>query len=215
MGTRLRTARRQAGYTQDQVAVAVGKSRPLVSLWESGGANPAPDDWEVMARLYNVSIDFLMTGIHARKLSIAGNVSSAITRQIPLIDYVNAGKWGDVNNPFEKGDGFDFVPADASVSDAAFALRVEGDSMSPEFRPGSIIIVDPGVAPNPGDMVVAKLDRDETATFKKFRPRGVGKGGKEVIELVPINPDWPTLVMDGGNPGRIIGTVVSHLRKMR
>jgi SOS-response transcriptional repressor LexA len=215
MSTRLKDARAAVGLIQDEVAEAVGKSRSLVSQWESGDANPTPEDWITLSDLYGRSIDYLMAGRDNRPNKSGGNATPANTKLVPLIDYVSAGAWGSVVNPFENGDGFEFVVAEQPTSDLTFALKVEGDSMSPEFRPGSVIIVDPTIQPNPGDMVVAKLDREEAATFKKYRPRGIDKSGQEVIELVPLNPDWPTLVIDSSNPGRIVGTVVGHLRKLR
>ncbi len=36
-----------------------------------------------------------------------------------------------------------------------------------------------------------------------------------VIELVPLNEDWPTLTISTDNPGHIIGTLVEHRRYRR
>ncbi|MDZ4145395.1 MAG: hypothetical protein U1D29_12840 [Burkholderiales bacterium] len=42
--------------------------------------------------------------------------------------------------------------------------------MLPEFRPGDRVIIDPVIAPQPGDCVVEKSCADEP-TFRKYRPR--------------------------------------------
>ncbi len=84
--------------------------------------------------------------------------------------------------------------------------------MEPDFREGDKVIIDPEIQPRPGDYVVAKLANENEATFKKYRPRGSDKDGRPTIELVPLNPDWPTLVVDSDHPGRIIGTMVEHRR---
>jgi hypothetical protein len=44
-------------------------------------------------------------------------------------------------------------------------LRVQGDSMTPDFPHGCIIVVEPELDPLPGDYVIAKNGDDE-ATFK-------------------------------------------------
>lgn len=86
--------------------------------------------------------------------------------------------------------------------------------MLEEFYPGDIVILDPEVPPQPGDFVVAKLDKDDAVTFRKYRPRGYDGQGKLVIELAPLNDDYPLLVIDQRNPGRVIATLVEH-RKYR
>ena len=84
--------------------------------------------------------------------------------------------------------------------------------MLPDFKPGDRIIVDPAVAPQPGDFVVAKNGHDE-ATFKKYRPRATDAAGNIIFELVPLNEDYPTMRSDT-TPMRIIGTMVEY-RKYR
>jgi len=68
---------------------------------------------------------------------------------------------------------------------------------------------------HPGDIVVAKLEREESATLKKYRSRGNDSEGNEVFELVPLNDDYPTLVVNRSNPGHLIGPVVEHRRKLK
>ncbi len=85
--------------------------------------------------------------------------------------------------------------------------------MLPDFREGDVVIIDPELAPTPGDFVVAKNGENE-ATFKKFRPRGLNEHGEQVIELVPLNEDYPSIRSDA-QPFRIIGTMVEHRRYRR
>jgi len=85
------------------------------------------------------------------------------------------------------------------------AAIVTGESMLPEFQEGDLIIIDPEVVPKPGDFVIAKLDLQVDGAFMKYRPRGTGESGQPIIELVPLNEDWPTQTINAGNPGHIIG----------
>ncbi len=102
---------------------------------------------------------------------------------------------------------------DTDVGARAFALEISGESMLPDFRPGEVIIIDPDCAIKPGDFVVAKTDGDDEATFKKYRPRGHDDNDIEIIELVPLNDDYPSETINAARPGRIIGKMVRHIRK--
>jgi Zn-dependent peptidase ImmA (M78 family)/transcriptional regulator with XRE-family HTH domain len=53
---RLTEAREAAGYSQDQVAVALDVSRPMISYWESGTRIPNDRQLVGLARLYGVDI---------------------------------------------------------------------------------------------------------------------------------------------------------------
>ena len=140
------------------------------------------------------------------------NVSAATRglRQVPRISFVQAGPWREVDDPYAPGAAEDYLLTDLELGPHAFALTIHGDSMTPEFREGDTIIIDPSVKPAPGDFVVAKNDQEE-ATFKKYRPRGVNERGELVIELVPLNDDYPSLRSDC-TPLQIIGTMMEHRR---
>jgi SOS-response transcriptional repressor LexA len=127
-----------------------------------------------------------------------------------LISYVQAGLWREVVDPYAPGAGDDELLTQLSLGPHAFALTIHGTSMLPEFREGDIILVDPDVLPTPGDFVVARNAENE-ATFKKYRSRGVNERGENIIELVPLNPDFPTLRSDT-TPIQIIGTMMEHRR---
>lgn len=129
-------------------------------------------------------------------------------RRIPLIDYVQAGKWTEVVNSNQLSNASDWLLTDLDLSDNAFALEIKGESMLPRFKEGDRIIVDPTVHPLPGDFVVAKNGEHE-ATFKKYRPRGISEQGTQVFELVPLNEDFATLRSDICQI-TIIGTMVEH-----
>lgn len=134
-------------------------------------------------------------------------------RPVPRISFVQAGPWREVVDPYAPGAAEDYLLTDQDLGPQAFALTIQGDSMTPDFREGDIIIIDPDVRPSPGDFVVARNGHDE-ATFKKYRPRGINERGESVIELVPLNDDYPSLRSDC-TPLEIIGTLMEHRRYRR
>lgn len=132
------------------------------------------------------------------------------TRRIPLISYVQAGHMTEAIDPYTIGNSEEWLLTDLDLAMNAFALKIKGDSMLPEFREGDTVIIDPSVQPLPGDYVVAKNCENE-ATFKKYRPRGINERGEQVFELVPLNDDYPSMRSDLVNI-TIIGTMVEHRR---
>lgn len=139
--------------------------------------------------------------------------SGGFLRPIPVISSIQAGALRDMENPYPPGAGYAYEYTDQDLSEWAFALDVEGLSMMPDFRPGDRIVVDPEIAPNPGDYVVAR-NGSEQATFKKYRPRGIDAAGNLIFELVPLNDDYPTLRSDTESLS-VIGVVTEHRKKLR
>lgn len=131
-------------------------------------------------------------------------------RLVPLISFVQAGSFKEaVLNAQDE-----FVATYASdLGQYSFALEIVGDSMSPDFRPGDKIIVDPDVQPMPGDFVIAQNNGHE-ATFKKYKPRGFDENGREYFELVALNENYPNLDSRFQDI-KIIATVIDHIRKLR
>lgn len=134
-------------------------------------------------------------------------------RPIPVISAIQAGQLKDMENPYSPGDGYSIEYTDQNLSRWAFALDVEGLSMTPLFQPGDRIIVDPDIAPQPGDYVIARNGSDQ-ATFKKYRPRGIDAKGEMIFELVPLNDDFPTMRSDTEHL-IVIGVVTEHRKKLR
>lgn len=57
---RLRSCREHSGYSQKQVAIEIGVKPPTVSQWEAGVKNPSSENYIKLARLYGVSVDYIM-----------------------------------------------------------------------------------------------------------------------------------------------------------
>ena len=136
-------------------------------------------------------------------------------RMVPVLDYVQASEWTASAKPYPITERTEILWTRLpQLSERAFALVVEGESMIDEFYPGDIVIVDPEIAPRPGDYVVAKLATEEPVTFRKYRPRGSDKvrqaGHRARAAKRRLSPD-----RDGQQePGSVVGTMVEH-RKYR
>ncbi|MGI4982987.1 MAG: LexA family protein [Janthinobacterium lividum] len=206
---------------QSSLAALMNHSPQTLNNWESRGMSQK--GMLEAERMIGCSAVWLKTGegpmiAPAREVASAppvppdrniGRAAIGETR-LPVISYVQAGKMTEMRDPFSTGDVFDFLLTDLDLPESAFCLVIRGESMSPEFHEGDRIVIDPELAPRPGDFVVAK-NGSQDATFKKYRPRGVSLTGQEVFELAPLNDDYPTLRSDT-EPLQIIGVMVEHRR---
>ena len=94
-----------------------------------------------------------------------------------------------------------------------FGLRVDGDSMEPEYRYGDIIIVRKQDTAETGDDAVILVNGDD-ATFKRIRRDERG------ITIVPLNsakytPWYYTNEQIESLPVKVIGIAVEVRRKIR
>lgn len=197
---------------QSELARTLNTSPQTIHNWESRGVSK--QGMLLAQRIVGCSASWLETGKGPMSLSESLNITPVElgAHRIPMISYVQAGGWTGVYDPYAPGDADEWLLTDLELSDGSFALEIKGDSMLPEFKPGDRVIVDPVIAPQPGDYVVAK-NGEEEATFKKYRPRGMNERGDVVFELVPLNEDYPSIRSDL-TPIRIVGTMVEH-RKYR
>jgi len=158
-----------------------------------------------------VDLDKLYKAGHLHALADAnGNVAPVKMRLIPVVSRVAAGDpAGFTDGEYPVGFAEEFVPAPADIDDSnAFALRVHGDSMSPRFRDGDIVICSPARAPENGDAVVAKVRGEET-TCKIFY-----LDGKNVI-LSPVNSRYAAQVYSLEEVDWVYPVVICQRRERR
>lgn len=208
---------KELGLTQADLAPLLGvQTRGAVGHYLSDRRDMSPAQLQALAQALDWSVSRLLGG--AEPVSEVSE-QAANKREIPLINYIQAGSPTEVIDDYAAGAGMDTVVIYGRVAESCgkycFALKVAGESMLPDFRPGDVVVVDPGEAYRPGDVVVAKLDTTNEATLKKYRSRGHDSSGSEIFELVPLNDDYPTITVSKANPGHVIGPVIEHHRRFR
>lgn len=131
-------------------------------------------------------------------------------KQIPLISYVHAGELTDTGDiiPDEYIESFGDHP------DGCFALKVDGDSMTPVFDDGDYVVVDPTRNPKVGSYVVARsgLDGMAEATLKQYFVVDFDDEGRTVFELRPLNNNYPTL-HSTRHKLQVIGVVAEAIKR--
>lgn len=85
LADKLKEARKNAGFTQIELAEKLCVSRQAVTKWENGKGIPDVDNLRMIAKVLNVSIDFLLDDDEMLDKTV-------IKEQINLDDYVTEGK---------------------------------------------------------------------------------------------------------------------------
>lgn len=124
--------------------------------------------------------------------------------KFPVISWVSAGEWAEAIEPYHRKSIDRWYDTTVECSDSSYWLDVKGDSMtSPvglSIPEGMMILVDPEVEPRNGKLVVAKLETENEATFKKL----IVDAGRKFLK--PLNPQYPMTEINGNC--RILGVVV-------
>lgn len=116
--------------------------------------------------------------------------------EVPVINKVAAGyprDFTDLGYPVGVADEYVRTP-DLADPDA-FAARVVGDSMTPDYREGDVVIFSPARDVRDGADCFARLAPDDEATFKRVYFEA-GEGGAELIRLQPLNSAYPARTLE-------------------
>jgi repressor LexA len=118
----------------------------------------------------------------------AGNtVTLSVGRVVPVINRVSAGYPSDFTD-------LDYPPSIADeyircvdVHDGqAFAARVVGDSMEPQYREGDVVVFSPNTPARSGDDCFVRFADDHSTAFKRFY-----QDDETTIRLQPLNNRYP------------------------
>ena len=198
IGNRIKTARKAAGLTQQQLAQSVGVSRPAVTQWETEEATAIGGENLVrVAAVLKVRERWLMTGEGPRYTTEVGpdlvegsktiERSGTVLRRVPVLAWGQACQWSSVIAEITSNHQGGWIPVAIPVGDHAYGLRVLGDSMAPLFPEGCYIVVDPELEPGHGSYVVVDVDRSGMPTFKQL----VIDGSRRYLRA--INPQYPMM----------------------
>ncbi|WP_210496307.1 LexA family protein [Pantoea ananatis] len=201
MHDRIKQRRIDLGLTQTELAELVGTTQQGIVSVESGRTK-RPRYLHELAKALKCSPDYLLNGTESNNVSFAGNYTPG--KRYPVLSKVQAGSWSEACEPYTLKDIDLWLESDAHIQGDAFWLEVEGDSMtSPmglSIPEGTFVLFDTGREPVSGNLVIAKIDDSNEATFKKL----ICDGGQKFLK--GLNPQWPLMPINGNC--RIIGVAI-------
>jgi repressor LexA len=125
----------------------------------------------------------------------ASNVDAPLplARRIPVINSIAAGypaEFTDLDYPASIADEYIACP-DVTDPDA-FAARVVGDSMAPQYCEGEIVVFSPALPTPSGSDCFVRLEPDDETTFKRVYYEDDGR----TIRLQPLNSAYRPRLID-------------------
>lgn len=141
---------------------------------------------ESLARVLNAT----GTSLDEFVVLVDGRAAVARPRPVPLIGLAQAGNGGYFDDAgFPVGGGWDEVTLPDVRDENAYALEVSGDSMSPVYRDGDVIVVSPAASIRKGDRVVVKTMDGEVLA------KVLARRSDKRVELMSLNPAFETRVL--------------------
>ncbi len=195
---------KEIGMTQERLAELLGKTQGAIGHWLNGRREPSIDEVAALLKAIGLNeVRLTSDGVMSGTGNAVNPKPHSGVKRFPLISWVNAGHWMEAIEPYQLTEIEKWPETTSEASDNSFWLEVRGDSMtSPSglsIPEGMIILVDPSIEPSNGRLVVAKLDTENEATFKRYV---VDTGNKY---LKPLNPAYSMIPIDGNC--RIVGVV--------
>lgn len=193
---------------QSALARALNMSPQVVKNWETRGVSK--QGMMEAEAIIGCSWNWIKTGqgsmVAQRSLARENTEPGPdIAGKVPLISWVQAGEFTEAVDVLHPGDAYEWIETTVPVRAHTFAVRVNNDSMEPDFPAGTILIVEPELEAHAGDFVIAK-NGDEEATFKQLVRDGAD------WYLKPLNPRYPLKPLSGC---QVVGVVRASERRFR
>ena len=191
---RVKELRLKNGYSQQKLARKLNVHQTAISQWETGRTNPDVDIASKMAKLFDVSLEYI--------LGIEETTSPSRGVWIPVLGRVAAGI------PIEAVEEIidqEEISAEMAASGEYVALQIHGDSMEPKISDGDVVIVRVQPQVENGEIAIVTVNGDD-ATCKKIKKTPEG------VMLLSLNPAYDPMFYSKKEveslPVRIFGKVV-------
>ena len=207
---RIKEIRKSRGYSQKDMADAIGVTQSQYSRYESGATNIPGDMLPKIADVLKVSVDQLIgrqvvESSPWKQIEVKPELVPEDEIMIPVVASLRCG-FNKAGQPMVFTDRKP-VPISWTKRWGKNIVFVDsvGDSMVPTIRPGDLCVCVPGDAWEDGHIVV--VDINDSDTIKRIR--NAPDGG---IDLIPDNPDFDTMHLSPEDLGRfqvrILGRIV-------
>lgn len=200
-GDRINALCKDRGITIKQLERELGIANGYVRHVEVRGTTPSIERIDLFANYFGVSRDYI---VGKEIQTTPAQASTGVL--IPLVGRVAAGL---PITAVENVIGQEEISKKLAATGEFFALRIKGDSMSPDIHDGDIVVVRQQEDAETGDVVIAIINGDD-GVCKELKKTA------DAVMLISRNPAYPPMVFThteiDTTPVRIIGKVVELRR---
>ena len=181
----------------------------VITQWKQGKQKPSADALSKLADYFDVSVDYLLGRTDTAKQPephLANEYVPDGFITMPVIGSITAGYDGLAEEEFLGYYGVIDKALKGYPKEDCFILRVDGNSMYPDFRNGDLVAVHKQNSVDPGDIAVVLYNGD-CATLKQVDY----EHDCDWVKLIPRNPEYETKTISGEDleECRILGKVIS------
>lgn len=195
---RIKALRTATGIKQIELCKALGITQGALSGWENERYEPDIDSIKKLADIFEVSVDYLLGRVD-NNLELPSDACAPFIK-VPVLGKIPAGV------PIEAIEdivGHIDIPESMALGGKSFfALKIKGDSMTPKYEDGDIVLFEKTSTCDNGTDCAVMVNGDD-ATFKRVEIKENG------IMLKPMNPQYDTTFYTKeeieNKPVRIIG----------
>lgn len=186
-----------SNISEAELARKINIPRATINRLTTGRTpDPRASTLNAIAEFFDVTVDQLLG-----KQSLSQRAKLAMNNTtVPIIEWKSSCNWKNVIEKLKPNTSHEWVMIDEATDEAKFGIRVNGESMWPQFQTNTILIIAPHREPKNRDFVIAHLRDSDEIVFRQLIVDDKYKF------LKAINNIFPTIRLD--NNGEIIGVVV-------
>lgn len=191
VGQRIQQKMKEQRLSQNKLAKAAQLSQAGISAIISGQVSPKEVTLSAIANALNCSVSELMG-------ELAPGIIPIVRKSVPIIGSIAC---GERVNPDTEADGYADLPDGIS---ADFALRCRGDSMTPTFNNGDLVLIRQQPDVNNGQIAAVNIDGETTLKHLYHQDGG--------ILLVADNPAFAPVFVPAEKEIIVHGLAVGYVR---
>lgn len=213
IGQRIKSLRLKYNMTGNELGARLNVTRNAVSQWETDKRIPTSQMFSELAKLFNVSTDYLINGATSTTNESKADINYAIPLtsgvRIPVLGSIVA---GIPNTAVTEYDEWIEISQSLAMRGDYFALRIKGDSMEPTLFDSDIVVIRQQPDIEDGEIAAVSIAGNE-ATIKRIYHRSdgidiVGDNVRAFPRMFYSNHDIASL------PVRIMGKAVEVRRDL-
>ncbi len=203
LSTVLKALMHDVGITVTELARQTGVGQPVIHRMASGETdNPKVGSLSPIAKFFGVNISMLVGDEPLATTRFAGSYNPYYRSwsKLPLLTWAQCSAWPEKHLPAEINS---YISTESNVSDKAFAVRMEDQTMAPHYPKDTFMVFEPTLTASDNDIVAIYIEGQSQIQVKQLMLDG------DDLYLKPLNADFEINRIN--KPHRILGVLVQSL----